>query len=58
MAIEFNEKKIPRRKDSRGPWTALKVANTCTKLNLLQRDREQEGLTGTEQSEPALKRSA
>jgi len=59
MAIEFNEKRIPRRRDSRGPWTALKVANTCSKLNLLQRDWEQEGPTNTEQSEPAvLKKSA
>jgi hypothetical protein len=58
MAMEFNEKRTPRRKDSCGPWTALKVANTCSKLNLLQRDSQQEIATTESPESVILKKSA
>jgi hypothetical protein len=53
MAIEFNERKI-RRKGGR-PWTALNVAKTCGKLDLLQHDLR-EGSTGTDAVEPPIVR--
>ena len=58
MAIEFNEKKIPRRKDCDRPWTERNLAHTWSKLNRRQRNREQKGLTSTELSESFLKKSA
>lgn len=47
MAREFNEKRIPRRKGSRGPWTHGAVAGIWRELNLLQHDLEQAASTGT-----------
>ncbi len=53
MAIAFNERNI-RRKGGL-PWTALNVANTCSKLDLLQHDLK-EGSTGTDAAEPPIVR--
>src|SRR5207249_6527817 len=58
MAIAFNEKGIPRRKDSRHPWTERNLAYTWSKLHL-RHNRQHKGSTDTEQSEPVvLKKSA
>ena len=57
MAVEFNEKKIPRRKDCDRPWTERNLAHTWSKLNLRQAKRQQK--TGNQESEPVvLKKSA
>jgi hypothetical protein len=58
MAIEFNERGIPRRKDNRGPWTARNGANTCSKLNLRKRDWKQGEGSAIRGSEAFLKKSA
>jgi hypothetical protein len=59
MAREFNEKQVPRRKGSRGPWTGGAVMNIWSELNLLQYDLEQAGSTGTGASDTEdLKKSA
>ena len=56
MADEFNTNKIRRRRGLR--WTTESVAIRWSDLGRMQRNREQQTLTETEQSEAALKRSA
>jgi hypothetical protein len=56
MADEFNTKRIRRRGGLL--WTAKSVATRWSDLGRMQRNREQQTLTETEQSEAALKRSA
>jgi hypothetical protein len=40
MAIEFNEKRVPRRKDCHRPWTERNLAHTWSKLNLRYKRKE------------------
>jgi hypothetical protein len=59
MAVEFNEKKIPRRKDCDRPWTERNLAHTWSKLNLRQAKRQQKESTISKESESViLKKSA
>jgi len=58
MAIEFNERKIPRRKDCRGPWNERNLAHTWSKLHLRD-NRKNEASTDAEKPEQmAFKKSA
>ena len=56
IAIEFNEKKIPRRKDCDRPWTEHNVAHTWSKLN--RRKAKQQQKASAKESDPVLKKTA
>lgn len=58
MVVEFNEKKLRRGKNKRQPWTARYINVRWSKLNRLQREREQKQSTGADLSEPVVLRKS
>jgi DNA invertase Pin-like site-specific DNA recombinase len=51
MAVEFNQKKLPRWQNNARPWTERNIKKRCFDLNWRRHKRAQKESTGTEPSE-------
>ena len=58
MAVEFNERKIPRRKDCRGPWNERNLAHTWSKLHLRDNRKSKASIDTEESGQMGFKKSA